>query len=115
MGWGAGKPLILYFSIAIAVTFPILPVVLCMAQNVADEYLFVSIIDPGNEPANLSQSAKILSIAVSTGVAVSTGCRGLDGCRREARNCAFACDDWALYSARRASTGSTVAARREGK
>jgi hypothetical protein len=31
--------------------FPFLPVVLCVAQNVADEYFFISIVDPGDQPA----------------------------------------------------------------
>jgi hypothetical protein len=31
--------------------FPFLPVVLGAAQNVADEYCFISIVDPGDQPA----------------------------------------------------------------
>jgi hypothetical protein len=50
IGRGAGKPLILYFSIAIAVIFPFLLVVIGMAQNVPNENLLALVADPGNQP-----------------------------------------------------------------
>jgi len=51
IGRGAGKPLILYFSIPIAVIFPFLLVVIGVAQNVPNENLLAPIIDPGNQTA----------------------------------------------------------------